>query len=289
MNLNALKSLVAIYQTESFAEAAKKLNFKQSAVSMQMKGLEDDLGVALFDRSVRPPAMTAAAVAIIKPAREILALVDVIQETVKAPEALAGRLTLGVISTATVSLLPDGMRAIQKRYPDIQVRVQSGLSEPLINDVVAGTLDAAVITEPPQLPESLRSEVIIRERLALVSAIGSPPPTLEDIPHVHFIRFNRRFGVGQIVDRYLQKKDLHPAEFMELDSIEAILVMVERGLGTAIVPELSLDMYRQRVMIRPLDDVDAYRSVSFVYRAHSNKASLLEAVLSALKNSAGRR
>lgn len=287
MNLNALKSFMAIYQTESFVDAAKKLNFKQSSVSMQMKSLEDDLGVALFDRSVRPPAMTSAAIAIIKPVREILALADSIREIVKSPETLEGRLTLGAIPTATIGLLPDGIKAIQKRYPEIQVRVQSGLSEPLINHVLGGTLDAAIITEPSQLPDGLRSEVIFRERLALVSAIGSPLPQLHDLEQSHFIRFNRRFGVGQIIDRYLAKKSIQPAEFMELDSLEAILAMVERGIGTAIVPERSLDTYRQRVVIHPLNDVDATRNVSFIFRSQSTNVSLLEAVLAALRHSVG--
>lgn len=284
MNLKALQSLVAIYETESFLEAAKRLGFNQSSVSMQMKALEEELGATLFDRTVRPPAMTAAAVAIIRPAREILLLAETIREAVKTPVPLAGELALGAIHTATISLLPDSVVSINKRYPSIQIRVQSGLSGVLIENVRAGILDAAIVTEPAEIENDLQSEIIFRERLALASSIvRGPPPTLDDLRNSNFIRFNRRVGVGQIIDRYLTKKEIHPAEFMELDSIDAILAMVERGIGIAIVPERTLEPYRQRVMVRPLDDVEAARNVSFIFRANSQKRSLLEAVLASFR------
>lgn len=290
MNLKALQSLIAIYEAESFVEAAKRLNFNQSAVSMQIKALEEELGTTLFDRSVRPPAMTPTAVAMVRPAREILALVENIREMARSPETLAGRLMLGCIPTATAGLLPDGLRAINKRYAGIQVRVQSGLSEPLIESVRSGALDAAIVTEPAALPEALRSEVIMRERLALISAVDSgAPPALEEIPRHPFIRFNRKAGVGRIIDRFLTSKALRPDDFMELDSIEAILAMVERAIGIAIVPERPLEAYRQRVAMRPLDDPEANRNVSLVYPASSEKMSLLEAVLALLRQSAAGR
>ena len=290
MNLKALQSLVAIYETESFGEAARRLRINQSSVSMQMKALEEELGAQLFDRSVRPPAMTPSAVAIVKSAREIVALANAIKEVVKYPAGLAGRLDLGVIPTATVSVLPDSMVAIGKRFPEIQILVQSGVSEPLIENVRLGNLDAAIVTEPIELPEGLRSEVIFRERLALVVAADAGiPPTLDQLSRLPFIRFNRRVGVGQIINRYLLTKGLQPGEFMELDSVEAILAMVERGLGVAVVPERTVDAHRARVALRPLDDIDAARNVAFIFRSQTQKLSILEAVLAALRQTTGMR
>ena len=201
MNLKALQSLVTIHDCQSFLEAARRLGVNQSSISMQIKALEEYLGVELFDRSVRPPAMTRAAIAIVQPAREILALLDVVQERARHPAALAGQLLLGAISTSTLVLLPDALTAIQRRYPAIQIRVESGLSAFLIEHVSRGILDAAVVTEPQVLPDGLRSDVIMRERLALVSAIGSKGPAcVADLSQHRFIRFNRKVGVGEIID-----------------------------------------------------------------------------------------
>lgn len=286
MNLRALQSLVAIHETESFLEAARRLGINQSSISMQMKSLEEELGVVLFDRSVRPPAMTPAAISIIKQAREIVMLASAIREVARSPEILAGRLTLGAIPTATVSVLPDAIIAIGKRYPDIQIRVQSGLSEPLIEQVRSGLLDAAIVTEPVQLADDLRGQVIFRERLAVVaSADAGPPPPLEALGEAAFIRFNRRVGVGQIIDRYLAKKGIRPDEFMELDSIDAILAMVQRGIGIAIVPERTVEPHKARISIRPIDDIDAARNVSLVFRSQTQKLSMLEAVAGAFRQS----
>ena len=284
MNLKALQSLVAIHDGQSFVEAARRLGLNQSAVSMQIKALERELGVTLFDRTMRPPAMTAAAVAIVKPARQILALAETIRETVQDRAALAGRLALGAISTATLRLLPDGLIAIGRRYPEIRIKIEVGLSEALIEHVRAGALDAAIVTEPQTLPAGLACTAILHERLAIVSSVaGRGPPTPAGLADHPFIRFDRRVGVGQIIDRYLARRGLHPDEFMELDSLEAILVMVERGLGVAIVPEHSVaDMHRRRLLVSPIDEPDAVRRVSFVYRPQAAKAPLLEAVLEAI-------
>lgn len=288
MNLKALQTLVAIHDAQSFVEAARRLGLTQSAVSMQIKALERDLGVALFDRAMRPPAMTAAAIAIVQPAREILALAAGIREAVQDRETLAGRLTLGAISTATIGLLPDGLIAIGRRYPGIRVKIEVGLSEALIRHVADGTLDAAIVTEPQDRPAGLRFERLLRERLALVSSLAAEaPPGPAALARQPFIRFDRRIGVGQVIDRYLARKGLVPDEFMELDSLEAILVMVERGLGIAIVPERSVaDMPFRRLRVAPIDDPDAVRNVAFVYRERARTAPLLEAVLGALRQAA---
>jgi DNA-binding transcriptional LysR family regulator len=283
MNFKALQSLIAIHETGSFLKASQRLGVNQSIVSMQIKALEDELGVQLFDRSVRPPALLPAGIAMIRPARDIVALARTIRDVVCAPEALTGHLTLGVIPTAALTLLPNALEAFAKRYPAVRVLVQSALSEPLIEQVRTGGLDAAIITDPAHLPEELRGEVIIRERLAIVSAIGQPVPSLESLAGQRFIRFNRHVGVGRIIDNYLSKKGIAPDSVMELDSVEAILAMVERGLGASIVPEKAVATYRHRLVVQPVDDPDATRSVALVFRAQTLKISLLDILIDILR------
>ena len=133
MNLRVLETFIAIHDGESFIDAARRLGLTQSAVSMQIKSLEEELGVELFDRRVRPPVMTPAAMAIVTPAREVLTLVQSIAERVKHSQSLSGRLALGAIQTASVSLLPDCLSLVSRRYPGIQVTVETGLSALLLN------------------------------------------------------------------------------------------------------------------------------------------------------------
>lgn len=288
MNLRALQTFLAIHDSQSFADAARRLGLTQSAVSMQIKSLEEDLGVKLFDRSVRPPSMTPAAMAIANSVREVIALVESIGETVKNSETFSGRLGLGVIPTATISLLPDCLSLVNRRYPKIQITVESGLSAILLERVRSGILDAAVITQPPEVHPDVRCETLIRERLALISAVDlNVPVSLANLQNYAFIRFVRRIGVGQVIDRFLASKGLHPAEYMELDSVEGILAMVERGLGVAIVPERAVgEAHRQRIVVSPIDDLEAVRNVSLVFRGRAINLPLLEVVLASFQSAA---
>ncbi len=289
MNIRALESLVVISETQSFAEAAKRLGISQSAISMQMKGLEEELGVALFDRSARPPVMSMAALAMVQAAREIGLRVDDIRRLARSEAALRGTLRLGAVQTATVAILPDGIAATVRRHPGIQIMIEGGLSAPLLSQVRDRVLDACVVTEPDDVPPELRTEVILRERLALISAPAAGAPELADLAHMPFIRFNRRIGVGAIVDRFLDAKGVAPNEFMELDSLEAILAMVERGLGVAIVPERTIALpNRHRVTVVPIEDAAAYRNLSFLLRVDSVKTQLLDVVLEGLRDAARR-
>lgn len=288
MNLKALQCLVAIHDSQSFLEAARRLGFKQSSVSMHIKALEDELGAELFDRSVRPPAMTQAAIAMVKPARDILALVRIIEEAAKSGENLTGGLALGAIPTASSCLLPDALLGLARRYPNLRVAVESGLSEHLIDKVLAQKLDGAIITEPKILPPELRCDIILRERLVVIACSSFKGPLgLAQTTEHPFIRFNRRMGVGYIIDQYLQRSHLQPEEYMELDALDAILAMVERGLGIAIVPELSLvGARRDAIRVGSIDDLEAARNVSLIFKADTGKAALLEGLLGAFRSTA---
>ena len=286
MNLKALETFVTIHDSESFIDAARRLGFTQSAVSMQIKSLEEELGAELFDRRVRPPVMTPAAIAIVTPAREVLTLIQSIYDRVKHSQTLSGRLALGVVPTATLSLLPDCLSLVSRRYPKIQVTVETGLSALLLERVRASILDAAVITQPSEVPPDLHCEVLMRDRLVLISAVDSPGSvSLATLQNYPFIRFVRHIGAGRIIDRFLANKGLHPDEYMELDSVAGILAMVERGLGVAIVPEYAVsEAYRQRIAVSPIDDAEAVRYVSLIFRNHATNLSLLEVVLASFQS-----
>lgn len=287
MNLRGLESLVAIGEAQSFVEAARQLGFSQSTISMHIKTLERELGVELFDRSVRPPIMTPAGIAITQSAREILSRVGDIRRSAQAESDLAGSLRLGVVQTATLALLPISVSMILRTHPGIKITVRSGLSAALIQQLEEREFDAIIITEPKVIPSEMTTETVLREKLALVSGANRRVTQVADIAEHPFIRFNRNVGVGAIVEEFLKHTRIAPTTFMELDSIEAILAMVERGLGVSIVPERSIGRQnRHRVRISPIDDAEAYRNVALVSRVDSVKAALLTVVLDALRTAA---
>ncbi len=283
MNLHHLETLVAAAETGSFTGAAERVGVTQSAVSMQMKALEDDLGVALFDRSRRPLGLSEAGLALLPQVRELLRLADELAIRA-AGTALVGRLRLGVIPTAATALVPQALARLTARAPELQIRIESGLSGELSRRVAQGALDAALITLPRRLGRDLRAREVRREPLVVVAPAGSAPGTdaalLRDRP---FIRFNRRAGVGRLIDAELRRRRIQVREVMELDSVEAILAMVGHGLGVAVAPAHSLGAGAGAGLVTaPFGDPPLARRVSLVERDRDGESPLVEALLGAL-------
>ena len=237
MNLRALETLIAVVEAGGFQAAAERLNLTQSAVSMQIKALEAELGAPLFDRTRRPPLPTVAGRAAAARARAVLQAAENLRRVARDPDRIAGVLALGAIPTATTGFLPDALATLGRRHPDLRARVESGLSDALMGRVALGELDAALVTESGEPPAGLVLRPLFEEPLLVASrtapADGRAATALGAAP---FIRFNRATGVGRIIDRRLRAEGLAVTDAMELDSIESILMMVSRGLGVAEGP-----------------------------------------------------
>lgn len=241
MNLRHLETFVAIAESGSFQAAAERLYLTQSAVSMQMKALEDSLQVTLFDRSTRPPRLNNVGHALLAPARDLLTRAEALREAASQRKDLFGALRIGVIPSATARLLPGVLANLSEAHPRMQVRVEGGLSTDLEDRVAQGVLDAAIVTERARPAAGLDAMTVLHERLLVaVHRDAAEMPAEQLLETLPFIRFNRATGVGRIIEAGLQTLGVRVTEAMELDSIEAMLEMVSRGLGVAVVPERSI-------------------------------------------------
>lgn len=285
MNIRHFQTLVAVSETGSFQGAADRLYMTQSAVSMQMKALEESLAFSLFDRSSRPPVLTQLGRAAVERARAILREVESLEALGQSTEGLVGTLRLGAIPSVTTRFLPDALARLSAAHPKLQMRVEEGLSEPLLERVAVGDLDAAVITEPVAVDPALELLTVTTEALviALPSRLAraaelaeSEAALLRDRPFIHF---NRHAGIGRIIDGALRERGIRVRAAIELDSIEGILMMVGRGLGVALVPGAAIDPERWGdVVTRPFGDPPLTRKVALVVRHRLAKMPLVETV-----------
>lgn len=284
MNLRHLRTFVTIAETGSFQAAAERLFLTQSAVSMQMKALEESLQAELFDRGKRPPVLSALGRALLDRARDLVDQVENFRRAAAGGDDLLGSLTLGVIPSATTSILPGALARLRDEHPNIQVRIEGGLSAGLEDLVSGGVIDAAVVTEPARLPAGLNSLTIFSEPLLIAvpaqTEDGTAAALLEKLP---FIRFNRATGIGRIIETTLQSRGIRVVETMELDSIEAILMMVSRGLGASVVPERSLtEGFAATVRTLPFEGAAVTRNVGLVVRRRQSETPLVSALHNAL-------
>jgi DNA-binding transcriptional LysR family regulator len=285
MSLRALRSFVAIARHGTFAAAAAALGLTQSAVSLQMRGLEAELRARLFDRSRRSPALTEQGRALLARAAEIVALYDGLPVALSGP-GLAGTLVLGAVPTVLTGVLPDALAALRAQHPEVQVRVVAGLSAELAALVERGEADAACVTEPMvRLPPGLTWRLFGRERLVVIAppdAAGTGDRDL--LARYPFIRFNRRAWAGRLIDEHLRRRGIAVNEAMELDSLEAIALMVSKGLGASIVPERAAGLaLPARLVTRPFGRPPLVRKVGLIERAGHPRAALTAALLARLR------
>lgn len=285
MSLRHLKTLLCVHQARSFQEAADRLGITQSAVSIQLKALETELGVTLFDRSQRPPALMPAGLRLLAPAEDIVQRYEALKRLARTQAPLEGPLVLGVIPTAIVQLMPQVLTAIYARHAEAQIKIKSNLSAELIKNVQTGSLDAALITLTPPMPVDLRVKVIYSEEFFLIgrSKFGTRL-TLKQLEEVPFIRFERRTGIGALIDDLLVTEGIKPNDVMELDTLRGIMTMVDEGFGVTILPQRSLpDNRANTYVIAPCTLPANYRHIALITRSRPETETLHQALCDILK------
>ncbi len=275
-----MRALVAFAEQGSFAAAAEAVRLSQAAVSMQMRSLEEDTRIALFDRDKRPPELSPAGLAFVARAREVVEAYDRLIHSAAAGEHPAGELGLGAIPTTMSGLVPTTLVSLTEDYPDLHVRITPGLSADLLARIESGFLDAAIVSRPPQALSRLNWMPVAEEPLVLLLSDSIPDGAPRELLERHpFIRFTRRAWVGRQIDQWLLEQGIAVSDSMELDSLDAISMMVFRGLGVSIVPQNCVPAPGALPLKRlPLDASARPRQIGLLSRRDSNKASLIRVV-----------
>ncbi len=276
MSLRALRTLIQVARKGTFAAAAEALGLTQAAVSLQMKGLEEELGAELFDRTGRGTRLNAAGRLALGRAEEILALYDGLREELDPEGGVRGVLELGVIPTALTGPVPGVLARLKQRYEEFQVRIRSGISDHLAPRVEEGDLDAALISEPPYaVPAHCEWRPYDEEPFYVVGPRSAA--ALDDVSlfeRLPLVRFDKTAWTGALIEGHLMARGIQPLDVMELDSLEAVLSLVEQGLGVAVVPFSGerLDRARKRFSLIPLGTPQLRRRVGlYERRRHSGR------------------
>ena len=285
MNLSQLRSLIAIADAGGFSSAAERLFITPSAISHQMRELEDELEVALFDRASRPPRLNAHGHAVVEQGRDLIARFELLQTLARSPGEIGGRLMLGCVSGVSSELVPRALANLHASHPAVRVSIEEGLSEPLAIRVRRRELDAAIITELPDPDPELKSLVITEEAMMLVAPPGCDSTDWREvIARYPFIRLNRNAGMGKVIDRALREYRLEVNEAMELDSSETVVGMARAGIGAGVVPIGRLRRITAGdVVTMPFGDPPIHRRVVLTERRNNPRSDLSELVYEAVR------
>jgi DNA-binding transcriptional LysR family regulator len=239
MKLGALPTLQAVLRRGSFALAAEELGLTPSAVSQQMRNLEEYFGQPLFDRSGRTVRPTPLAIEVVQTVQGAMAGLEALRD--RSGRDLRGRLRLGATNTVQLSVLPRALRLLQERYPGIEIHVDPGhLSEELLDLLKAGHIDAAAVAQTEgSTPRSLIFESVADEPFVLVYPPGhAGAATIKElIGNVPWIRYNAKLAGGKMASKFVRSVAPGLEPRFEVMSGDAVMNMVSEGLGFSVIPQ----------------------------------------------------
>ncbi|WP_107656941.1 LysR family transcriptional regulator [Nocardia suismassiliense] len=176
MELQQMRYVLAVAETNSFTRAAERCLVVQSALSHQIARLEKELGARLFERTSRRVRLTPAGAAFLPAARQCLDAADrAAAEVAAAVGEIRGHLAVGLIPTVTAVDIPEALRDFRARYPHVRISLRVGASDDLIDQVAHGTLDIAFLGLPTTArPQGVAVHELARDRLVAVVAHDHP-------------------------------------------------------------------------------------------------------------------
>lgn len=266
--INELRTFIAVCRHGTFAAAGERIGLTQSAVSSQIKRLEEALGFELFDRTGRSATLNAAGETTLARAEEICALYAKLGEL---PEDAAhgGLLRIGAIASTQSTLLARALASLRKELPQLRVHVSPGVSMRLMDDLDAGVIDAAVIIRPPFgiLPD-LTWQSLVHEPYVLIAPRKMPGKDWRTlIQEQPFLRYDRASFGGRMVERFLRREGIVVNDSIELDEIPGLIHMTSKGLGVALVPLVEAHLpLPASVRVLSLGELTFYREVGLLQR-----------------------
>jgi len=237
MDLEHLRTLIAIAEEGSLSAAARRRHLSQPAVSMQMKALEDGLGSRLIHRGTRGIRLTAAGEAFLVHARRALQTLDAGRAEVAEVEGLArGSLRLGATDAAT-EILSDAFLRLHARHPGIEVSVEIDATGALIRSLRQARLDLVLGTLPVNEADVVE-EALARERLGLVAPKTARMTSQSDLlAREPFIAYPRGSTTRALIERAMAREGLVARPVMEIGRPAIMAQLVASGLGVSVLPE----------------------------------------------------
>lgn len=281
METQFLHTFVTVVDRGSMAAAARTLHITPAAVAQQIRTLERELGAPLIARAGRTVSVTGEGARILQRARELLRSVADLRSVANEND-VAGELRLGACPTALAGLLPDMLAHMVAAFPQMNVFIRPGYSADLYRAVEAGDLDAAMVLEAPfALPKTCNWQLVREEPLVVLAparmAGCDPHELLREQP---LIRYDRHEWGGRQADEYLRMAGIVPLERFELNALNAIAVMVDRGLGVSLVPDWARPWPEGLDLVRiPLPQCSEPRRIGIVWSRSSVRIRLVNALL----------
>lgn len=289
MNLRDLKYIITVAETCHFGKAAERCFVSQPTLSGQIKKLEEELGVTIFERTKRSVKLTPIGEEIVDHARKMMEQADAIEQLASAHhDPLSGPLRVGAIPTLSPYLLPLILMPLKTRYPQLKLILTEEVTDSLLQRLHNHEIDAALIATSVEEPD-LETIPLFEETFWLAHPRNHPLCTKEEITHKDLEQLDllllsdghclaqQLMDICGLADRPQQGE----MGDLQATSLETLLQLVGAGFGSTLVPVLATRASwmtdSSDITVRKLDLPDTYRRISLAFRHSFPRRQALEA------------
>lgn len=245
MELRELRYFRTVVECGSFSKAAVKLMVAQPSLSRQIRALEHELGLPLLRRSARGVSPTDAGKVLLERTLRLEEDVDGIRRSFATMASqVTGRLRVAVQAPVSFVLLPDLVRNYRARYPNVILELVEGFSGDVIEKLLAGVIDVAIVDIPSTPIAELNATPLWVETFSLFGWTGAPaippdrstPVTLAEIAELPLIAASARHAIRYLVEAAFERRSLKFQPVIEANGALMIFELVRAGLGYAVMP-----------------------------------------------------
>ncbi|MBN2503547.1 MAG: LysR family transcriptional regulator [Anaerolineales bacterium] len=280
MEIHQLEYFVAVAETGNFSRAAERCQIAQPSLSQQIIKLEQEIGQPLFDRLGRKSVLTQAGKQLLPRARAILAELQHIKAEMQTEDEEGhGTLTVGFIPTIAPFVLPRVIENFSQAFPLATLEVHEGLTEELIQKIIAAELDVA-ITSLPIDNKLIHTDLLLTEPLWVASSKRYDISTraslrvkeLDDFP---FIALNEVHCLGEQVQSFCYQRDVVLNIVCHTSQLSTVQNCISLGLGVSLVPEaMMVTDPSEQIVYREISDAVPQRRVAAATHARRHKSFL---------------
>jgi LysR family transcriptional regulator, hydrogen peroxide-inducible genes activator len=271
ISMRHLRYFEALSKHGHFGRAAEACSISQPALSLQMKELEDMLGALLIERGGRQIRLTSLGEAFASRARDILRAVDELGSLARASfSPLTGRLRIGVIPTVAPYLLPVIIQKLTERLPGLDLRPREAVTQKLVDDLIEGRLDAAIVALPVS-EATLHEHPLFDEEFVLIRPqedASKPVPNPETLREMRLLLLEEGHCFRDQALSFCKMSSSLPRDLMEGSSLTTLVQMVGAGIGVTLIPQMaiSLETRSANVSVVRLSNPRPSRTIGMIWR-----------------------
>lgn len=292
MELRQIYTFIQVAQFQSFSKAAEHLGYSQSAVTVQIRLLEQELNTRLFDRMGKQIMLTAQGERFMACAKRIIYEVNRTRASMSEDDEFHNPLRIGTIESICTAKLPFIMRYFRENHPKVPIQITTASPEELIEMMEQNQLDLIYILDTSRWNDKWHKVMEVEEQVVFVSAPGfrlaeKTGLSIEDLMGEPFFLTEKNANYRQALDTCLAQRRLNISPLLESSDTAFIITMLEQNEGVSFLPYFAVQKYIQSGKLCVLDvrDVGITMSRQIFYHKSKFKTREMEAFIElAIKN-----